>query len=59
MIKMAKAMGFHVINMEPIFENHFKEKKMLFNSTVDSHWNELGHKLISDKIILFLNSNSN
>ena len=47
--------GFQVIDMNPIFKKDFSEKNLKFNSEYDGHWNEYGHKKISEEVIKKIN----
>jgi len=46
----AKARGFEVIDMHPVFNMHYRINKQKFEYPIDAHWNELGHKLVADEI---------
>ena len=49
-IKKAKGYGFTVIDMEPIFSEHYQENKQKFEFSNDAHWNSLGHEIVSKQI---------
>lgn len=55
LIKKARGNGFKVIDMEPIFQKDFTKRNLKFNSLYDGHWNEYGHKKVSDEIINLIN----
>tara|TARA_A100001388_G_scaffold276773_1_gene265521 strand:- start:154 stop:1362 length:1209 start_codon:yes stop_codon:yes gene_type:complete len=50
-IKRAKTYGFTVIDMKPIFSDHYLKNKQRFEFSNDKHWNSLGHKVVSQEII--------
>lgn len=50
-IKKAKSYGFTVIDMKPIFSDHYIQNKQKFEFPNDKHWNSLGHKVVSQEII--------
>jgi len=54
-IDVAMQNGFQVIDMKPIFKKDYSEKKLKFNSEYDGHWNEYGHKKISEEVINKIN----
>ena len=54
-IDVAIQNGFQVIDMKPIFKKDYSEKKLKFNSEYDGHWNEYGHKKISEEVIKKIN----
>ncbi len=49
-INKAKSYGFTVIDMEPVFSDHFKKHKQKFEFSNDRHWNSLGHEIVSKEI---------
>ena len=55
----ARKLGFSVIDLDPIFRNHFKKNKKRFDYEFDNHWNELGHQLLSSNIIKLISKNLN
>lgn len=54
-ISTANENGFQVIDMNPIFKKDFSERNLKFNSEYDGHWNEYGHKKISEEVIKKIN----
>ena len=53
-IKKINSYGFTVIDMKPIFFDHYLKNKQKFEFPNDKHWNSLGHKLVSQEIIKYL-----
>ena len=43
LIKRAEAFDFDVIDLEPIFTEHYERHSEKFEFSTDGHWNELGH----------------
>ena len=43
------------IDLYEIFENNFKENNKRFEFPKDSHWNELGHLVVSKALIDYYN----
>ena len=43
----AKEGGYTVIDMMPVFFEHYKKHHKRFEFPTDGHWNELGHKLVA------------
>ncbi|MBS0423272.1 MAG: SGNH/GDSL hydrolase family protein [Proteobacteria bacterium] len=46
----ASARNYNIIDMKPIFRNHFKKHGKRFDSIRDAHWNELGHTLVANAL---------
>jgi hypothetical protein len=47
----AARLGFEVIDMQPVFLKRYKETGEEFEFyPIDAHWNELGHRLVADRI---------
>ena len=44
--------GFEVVDMKPIFEYHYREHRLKFEFESDNHWNELGHRLAAQSLLL-------
>lgn len=42
--------GYNVVDMQPIFLNHYEQHGERFEFPTDQHWNALGHKLVADSI---------
>ena len=53
-IKKANLMGFSVIDTKKIFEEDFANNKKKFEFVNDNHWNERGHKVVSEEILKML-----
>jgi hypothetical protein len=50
-IEQARKIGYAVIDMQPVFVDHYKENGKRFEFyPVDAHWNALGHELVADEI---------
>ena len=46
----ARAGGYDVIDMQPVFVDHYRSHEEPFNWTRDAHWNALGHGLCADQV---------
>jgi hypothetical protein len=46
----ARNLGFGVIDMRPVFSQHYKEHGARFESPRDGHWNALGHELVAAEL---------
>ena len=46
----ARADGYEVIDMQPVFVDHYRLHQEPFNWTRDAHWNALGHGLCADQV---------
>ena len=49
-MERATALGYQIIDMQPVFQSHYRQHKQRFEFPTDAHWNELGHKLVADAI---------
>ena len=49
-MQRATALGYQIIDMQPVFQSHYRRHKQRFEFPIDAHWNELGHKLVADEI---------
>ena len=49
-VDKAKSYGFTVIDMEPVFSDHYQWHKQKFEFSNDGHWNSLGHEIVSKGI---------
>ena len=49
-IDKARDYGFTIIDMEPIFSEHYQENKLRFEFSNDAHWNSLAHEIVSKQI---------
>jgi hypothetical protein len=54
-IKKAKGYGYTVIDMEPVFAQHYQQNKQKFEFSNDGHWNSIGHEIVSKEIAKELN----
>ena len=54
-IKQARKDGYTVIDMEPIFREHYRKNQQRFEFSNDGHWNSLGHFIVSEQIVEELN----
>ncbi|WP_440651112.1 hypothetical protein [Candidatus Pelagibacter sp. HIMB1495] len=51
-IYKAKQMNsVHLIDMHPIFLSNWQKNQRKFNWDYDGHWNELGHRIVSEALI--------
>jgi len=58
----AVAQGFEVIDMQPIFFQHYQRLGRTFDFPHDNHWNSLGHQLFAEAVAeskVFLQINAN
>lgn len=46
----AVAQGFKVIDMQPIFLQHYQKHGRTFEFPLDNHWNALGHQLFAEAV---------
>ena len=44
----ARADGYEVIDMQPVFVDHYRSHRQPFNWLRDNHWNALGHGLCAE-----------
>ena len=51
LMSKAKKAGYEVIDMQPVFIDHYKSARKPFEFPSDAHWNELGHQLAAEQII--------
>lgn len=51
MIEQARARGFEVIDLNPIFMERFKRTGLHFEFTTDGHWNGEGHAAAAEAIM--------
>ena len=47
----AEADGYEVIDMQPVFVDHFGAHRQPFNWPRDLHWNALGHRLCAEQVV--------
>ena len=46
----ARADGYEVIDMHPVFVDHYRSYRQPFNWPRNIHWNALGHRLCADQV---------
>ena len=46
----ARADGYEVVDMEPVFVDHYRSHRQSFNWLRDLHWNPLGHGLCAEQV---------
>ncbi len=46
----ARADGYEVIDMQPVFVDHYRSHRQPFNWLRDNHWNALGHGLCAEQV---------
>ncbi len=51
MIDGARARGYTIIDMHPVFEKHYADHHQKFEFTQDAHWNALAHELAAREIM--------
>ena len=49
-MEKARILGYEVIDMQPVFENHYARHSQRFEFPNDAHWNALGHQVVADEI---------
>ena len=49
-MKQARAGGFEVIDMQPVFVDHYRSHQQAFNWVRDKHWNSVGHGLCAEQV---------
>jgi len=49
-MQSAVAQGFDVIDMQPIFIQHYQKHGQTFEFARDNHWNSLGHQLFAEAV---------
>lgn len=54
-INKSRSFGFSVIDMEPVFSDHYQKHSQKFEFSNDAHWNELAHEIVSKEIAKELN----
>ena len=55
--KLTAEYGFDVVNMQPIFERDWEQKRERMDFLpMDGHWNPVAHKLAADAVINLLNT---
>jgi hypothetical protein len=42
--------GFHVLDMEPVFEARYARDSVRFESPIEAHWNPVGHRVAAEAI---------
>ena len=52
----AAARGYAVIDMQPVFIERHRRTGARFEFRTDSHWNELGHRVVADEVGRWLNA---
>lgn len=50
LMSQAKKYGFEIVDMKPVFEEHYKNNKEKFNFPTDGHWNKLAHFLAANEL---------
>jgi hypothetical protein len=46
----ARARGFHVIDLQPLFIARHRREGLRFEFPTDAHWNELGHRVVAEAL---------
>lgn len=49
-IRRARDMGFEVVDLQPIFSEHYRANGEPFEFPTDGHWNSLGHGLAAEHV---------
>ena len=50
LVSQARARGFEVVDMQPIFRAHYETHGQRFESRNEAHWNALGHAVVAEAI---------
>ena len=50
-INKATMLGYEIIDLQNIFQEHYKVHKQRFEYPTDDHWNEIGHEIVADAIV--------
>jgi hypothetical protein len=48
--EVASEKGYEVIDMQPVFIEHYKTNGLRFEFDKDGHWNQLAHRLVAEEI---------
>ena len=46
----ARRRGYHVVDMQPVFAEHYRVHRQRFEWPQDAHWNVLGHRVCHDAL---------
>ena len=49
-MELARADGYEVTVMRPVFTDHYQSQWQPFNRPHDLHWNALGHGLCAEQV---------
>jgi hypothetical protein len=49
-ISSAKAGGYEIVDMQPVFIDHYQKYSNRFEYSTDLHWNALGHRVVFEAI---------
>ncbi len=49
-ITAARAQGYEVIDMHPVFKDHYRQHTQRFEFPTDNHWNGLGHGVAASAV---------
>ena len=49
-MEQARANGYEMIDMQPVFVDHYRSYQQPFNWLRDIHWNPLGHGLCAEQV---------
>jgi hypothetical protein len=50
LVERGRRAGFEVLDMEPIFAAQYARDGVRFESPVDAHWNEVGHRVAAEAV---------
>ena len=48
--EQARARGYEVIDMNPVFLERYRREHRRFEFPTDKHWNELGHRVVAEEL---------
>ena len=51
LISQAQNRGYEIIDLQPIFSEHYRQHHQRFEFRHDAHWNSLAHRLLGDAIL--------
>ena len=51
LISKAKALGYDVLDLEPIMRRDYERNTQKFEYPRDTHWNEHGHRLFAGVVL--------
>jgi hypothetical protein len=49
--EQARARGYEVIDLNPVFRSRYQREQRRFEFPTDKHWNELGHRVVAEELV--------